>query len=77
MFSLRTRASRETCVRPRVFPGGAGSILGAKLRWDRVENGLNEGIRVCSVLADSPAAEAGLEEGDFILTDESSHPCAV
>jgi len=66
VYNGRAHTTREVIVKPRKW-GGTG-LLGAKVRYDSVEEDENQGIRVLEVFPNSPAAHAGLLPfQDFLL----------
>lgn len=66
VYNGRSHNTREVIVKPRKWAGTG--LLGAKVRYDSVEEDENQGIRVLEVFPNSPAAHAGLLPfQDFML----------
>ena len=66
VYNCRTQALRDVYMIPRNW-GGQG-LLGLVVKFDYVENGENQGLRVLEIQPDSPAAKSGLISfKDFII----------
>lgn len=75
VYNCRTQALRDVFVIPRSWDGQG--LLGLVVKFDLVENGENQGLRVLEVQSNSPAMNAGLKpfkdfliaSGDILIRD--------
>jgi hypothetical protein len=75
VYNCRTQALRDVFVIPRSWDGQG--LLGLVVKFDLIENGENQGLRILEVHPNSPASKAGLIafkdfiicSGDIIIRD--------
>jgi hypothetical protein len=75
VYNCRTQALRDVYVIPRSWNGQG--LLGLVVKFDLIENGENQGLRVLDIQTNSPAANAGfmafkdfiIASGDVIVRD--------
>lgn len=66
VYNCRTQALRDVYLIPRNW-GGQG-LLGLVVKFDLIENGENQGLRVLEIQSESPAAKSGLVSfKDFVI----------
>lgn len=65
IFSLKDMNAREVQITPQTWQGEG--LLGLSLRYEDASEALHNIIHVTKVFPDSPASQAGLLEGEYII----------
>lgn len=65
IFSIKDMSTREVQITPQKWEGDG--LLGLSLRYEDALEALHNIIHITKVFPDSPASQAGLLEGEYIL----------